>query len=482
VSFADAADLKRPRRSRSVAGIVAWIVTAIMAATVCYSVFRIPLQVTDSLIPMLDAQRTGSVVEAFGAGATNAGYFRPLRAAQIQALFELSNGHYFAAYKTFQAAGVVVVFVLFLLVLEVDSTARLAALLFALTVLMGLHTFRGSVWEAYPVNHSLEVVACCLLALVLARSRGGAWVDVVAVLTFVAATFTVESGVLVWIVIVSAWLAGARGISRRGVLIVTGLLAAYFVLRFTILHTGVPALSERGSGFGVRQLSPDELQRRFGSAPYVFYAYNVLSSIFTILFSEPRAGIWTIPAEFMRGRVATGTIINVASSTITTALIAWFVLARRRTWMRGQVDRDDQIGFISVAVIFANAAISYSYTKDEIMGPGGVFYALAAFVAAAWILRSANMPVQRLRIVSLAIVVAASGWVVRTAGLHYQMHVIAFYDRNEWVYVDDWLAGQKSAPTDAEGKAMVDRLRTDAIQRMTINPYLLSPRLEQWFR
>lgn len=461
---------------------MAWIVTAIMAATVCYSVFRIPLQVTDSLIPMLDAQRMGSVTGAFVAGSTNAGYFRPLRAAQIQALFELSNGHYFAAYKTFQAAGVVVVFVLFLLVLKVDSPERLAALLFALTVMMGLHTFRGTVWEAYPVNHSLEVVAFCLLALVLARSRGGAWIDILAALTFVAATFTVESGVLVWVVIATAWLVGAPGISRRGVLIVTGLLVAYFALRFAILHTGVPALSERGSGFGLRQLSPDQLQRRFGSAPYVFYAYNVLASLLTVLFSEPRAGIWTIPAEFMGGRIAAGTIINVVSSIITTALIAGYVLARRQSWIRRQLDRDDQIAIVSLAVIVANAVISYSYTKDEIMGPGGVFYALAAFVAAAWIVRGVNLPAPRLRIVTLAVFIAASGWVVRTAGLHYQMHVIAFYDRNEWVYVDDWLAGQKSTPATAEGKALVRQLRTDAIERMTINPYLLSARLEQWFR
>ena len=71
---------------------LAWTITAIMAATVCYSVLRIPLQVTDSLIPMLDAQRMHSVTGAFTSGATDAGYFRPLRAAQIQAVFELANG------------------------------------------------------------------------------------------------------------------------------------------------------------------------------------------------------------------------------------------------------------------------------------------------------------------------------------------------------------------------------------------------------
>jgi hypothetical protein len=456
-----------------------------MSATVCYSLLRIPLQVTDSLIPMLDAQRMPSVAAAFTSGATAAGYFRPLRAAQIQALFELSHGHYFLSFRGFQAALVVMVFALFVMVLEIDSMARAGALLFATTVLMGVHTFRGTVWEAYPVNHSLEIVAFCLLALLLARSKGGRWVDVAAAVTFVAAALTVESGLLVWVVIVAAWFTGARGISRRGVIVVTGLVAAYLALRFGYLGTGVPALSERSSGFGLRQLSPDELQQRFGAWPFGFYAYNVVSSMATVLFSEPRAGIWTIPLELTRGRIAGGTIINVVSSTVTTVLIAWFVVPRIRLWRERHFDRDDQLVVVSLAVIAANALISYGYTKDEIMGPAGVFYSLAAFVAIVEVISRADhwqtrrLPFQAL---ALALAIAASGWVVRTAGLHYQMHLMTFYNRNEWVYVDDWLVRQRQVPATDAGRALVRQLRQEAIDGATLNPYLLSPRLDQWFR
>jgi hypothetical protein len=487
-----------------------------MAATVCYSVLRIPLQVTDSLIPMLDAQRMSSVIGAFSNGATAAGYFRPLRAAQIQVLFELSNGHYYFAYKGFQAATVAVVFGLFVALLGVDSRPRVAALLFSLTVLMGLHTFRGTVWEAYPVNHSLEVVAFCLVALLLARSKGGDRVDAAAAATFLAAAFTVESGLLVWVVIVAAWLTGARGISRRGMVVVTALLAGYLAMRLGYLRTGLPALSERSSGFGLTQLDPPELQRRFGAWPYGFYAYNVLSSMFTVLFSEPRAGVWTAAAELSRGRIAAGTVINIVSSTVTTAIIGWFVATRgarpagattagdggaarttgyRGAWRDRALERDDQIVFVSLAVIVANAVISYGYTKDEIMGPAGVFYALAAFAAVAallsrpavavgWVPPSAVATRSGPAVGALAIILAitASGWVVRTAGLHYQMNLMTFYDRNEWVYVDEWLARQKSAPDTEAGKRLVRQLREDALEHATINPYLLSPRLDQWFR
>jgi hypothetical protein len=85
---------------------------------------------------------------------------------------------------------------------------------------------------------------------------------------------------------------------------------------------------------------------------------------------------------------------------------------------------------------------------------------------------------------ALAVIVAITvcGWVARTAGLHYQMHLMTFYDRNEWVYVDDWLKSQRSTPTTHDGQALVQRLREDALEHTTINPYLLSPRLDQWFR
>jgi hypothetical protein len=173
-----------------------------------------------------------------------------------------------------------------------------------------------------------------------------------------------------------------------------------------------------------------------------------------------------------------------------------FAQALRRG--RPEFDRDDQIVLVSCAVIIANAVISYSYTKDEIMGPAGVFYALAACVSVAALL---SRPVRRgadvgrlppsagamrggpaASALALILAMTASAWVVRTAGLHYQMNLMTFYDRNEWVYVDDWLVQQKSAPSTDAGKALVRQLREDAVEHAAVNPYLLSPRLDQWFR
>src|SRR2546422_5147121 len=79
----------------------AWGLTAIVTLSLCYSLVRIPLQVTDSLIPILDAQEHGSVSSALASSLKFRAYLRPLRMVQIQMLFELSHGHYFLAYKGF---------------------------------------------------------------------------------------------------------------------------------------------------------------------------------------------------------------------------------------------------------------------------------------------------------------------------------------------------------------------------------------------
>jgi hypothetical protein len=60
------------------------------------------------------------------------------------------------------------------------------------------------------VNHSLEVVAFCLLALVLCRSNGG-WGLTLGIAHLLAATFTVESGLLVWVVLAAGLADLVRG-------------------------------------------------------------------------------------------------------------------------------------------------------------------------------------------------------------------------------------------------------------------------------
>src|SRR5262245_30310346 len=152
-----------------------------------------PVQVSDSLVELLDAQESPSAYATFVRSLRTRAYLRPLRVAQIKALFDLANGHYRLAYRGFHAALLALAVFLFVRVLDLETWSDFAAAVFALTVFTGLHTFRGTVREAFPINHFLEIVVLCLIAVSLARSRGGWVIDAAAAAVFVVASLTLES-------------------------------------------------------------------------------------------------------------------------------------------------------------------------------------------------------------------------------------------------------------------------------------------------
>ena len=218
-------------------------------------------------------------------------------------------------------------------------------------------------------------------ALALREQSRWYW-DLLAIGLFVGSLLTVESGVLVWVICVAACALGARGVSRRAVLAMTACLLAYLVARTFVLDVGTPTLAERASGFGFRILEPSDLMARFEGRAWPFYVYNVLSSISTVLFSEPKGGVWRFVYELTTGTIHPWSAVSVASSSAATTLVAWFVW-RRRDRIRTRVfDDNDRLVGLFLVVLVANAVISFSYTKNIIMSPAGVFLGLAVSVAA----------------------------------------------------------------------------------------------------
>ena len=140
-----------------------------------------------------------SVLEQFSSWSQQGGVPAPDVLCRGEGLFDLANGHYWLVYRGFHALLACAAIGLFVRALRVRTWDDFAAAIFALTVFTGLHTFRGLVREAFPVSHFLQVAVLCLLALNLARSRGGWLVDVAAAATFAVASLTLESGLLVWV-------------------------------------------------------------------------------------------------------------------------------------------------------------------------------------------------------------------------------------------------------------------------------------------
>lgn len=73
---------------------VAYLVAGLIALAFSYDLMRIPVQVSDSLLEILGAQRSRSTWASFTDQLGGAAYFRPLRIAQIKLLFDLADGHY----------------------------------------------------------------------------------------------------------------------------------------------------------------------------------------------------------------------------------------------------------------------------------------------------------------------------------------------------------------------------------------------------
>jgi hypothetical protein len=460
----------------------AWAAAMLMAAAVSFSLLRIPIQVPDSLLVMLDARAAPSAALSNFMGER--GFLRPVYISQTRLLLDAAGGeHYFLVFRGFHAALVAVLFVLFVMAARVRTRTDFAAFTLGLLVLTGIHTFRGNVWEAYPVNHYLEIAVCSLAAFVLCQSRGGWWADLLALVLFIAASLTIESGLIVVVVILTARFVGLRGVSWTGTAFVMAALAGYFYLRFVYLGTGAPSLDERATGFGFGTLERGDIIPRFGDAPYMLYSYNLVSSVLSVLLSEPRSGTWEMTRRWMVGDVAPSVIVSWVSALTATGLLVWFAGVRFRVWLARRCEHADQLVLVCLAVTAANAVFCYTYTKDEIMSTAGVFYALAVFAASRTaITRFARVSRGTLRsaALTLLLLVCSASWAIRATGLHYHMYYAGYNSRNEWVAVEVWLREQRVEPTE-EGTRLIEELRSAAIEMPGLNPYFLPRWSERWF-
>jgi hypothetical protein len=432
--------------------------TVVVAIQVC----RIPVQVSDSVGNLLQVQRQ-PLSEVFLGQFSNGAYVRPLLWAQFKVAFEAAQGRETLMFKAIHVAQLVLLALLALRLMPVRSRPELAAAVLATLVLFGIHTFDGLVREAFPINSFLTVVLGVLAVLVLADGEPAWWRDATAAGIFVAAMLTIESGVLVAAAAVTARMAGMRGISWKGAGVVVLVLASYLVLRFAVLQAGSPALSERASGFGFRVLEPSELAARFGSNPLPFYAYNVMSSLVTVLLAEPRGGVWYATQGVAAGQMWPSWLwVNVLASAGVAALVSWGVPGALARWRNGTAGRNDRLLLVAVALLVANAVVSFGYTKDVIMSTGGVCFALAAYAATATLLSTAARPASRA--VYAMVAVGLVLWTARAAALPLRLEMQAARVRQEWQDVDAWLVRQHIAVASPQAHALVNRLRRAALR------------------
>lgn len=449
------------------------------------SVRRIPVQVSDSLDVIVAAASARSATALFlDASGWSGTTLRPLRYVQARWLLDLADATGLSYSTVFRGTHVVLTVLLvltFAACLRVDDWLDAAAAAFALTVFTGLHTFTAVLREAFPVNHYAEVALSALTVFALARRRQRAMAETIALLLLVVCLLVVESGVLVWLVIVACALLRMPGIGRRGAIAATLVLLLYAGARQQ-LDIVSPGLGGRGTGFGGRYLEPDELRARFGANPWPLYSYNVAGGALSTLFSEPRFGVYQLLQPLKDDGLSPVVPINIGSSALVTVGLALFIATRQRAWRRG-LDEDDRLALVGLLVVAASAAMCAAYIKDEIISTAGAFYALAAYAPARALLRWSGSTRHRLLAVAAATVfflAAAPLWAFRTVGSHFELRKTAFSLRNDWAGLllpderDRW-------PQDPTALALTRRFKEDALYRRATSPSFMPNWGDRWW-
>jgi hypothetical protein len=438
-----------------------------------YVLLDMPIQVADGYTNMIGLGQR-SLLDGVYSEFFQRSYLRPLLWGQQHVVYTLANGRYFEWFRGWHAVQVLLLVVLFIRLLRPRTIVDVAVLPLGLAILLGMHTFIGTVVEAFPINTFMTILLCTAGAADIALGPPQWWRDLAALVLFAFAALTVESGLLVWVVFVAAWLTGGRGVSRGAIVTLTVLCAGYFVLRFGVLDVGSPGLIERSSGYGFRSRDPQELVAMFGAEPWRFYSYNVVSSILSVLWSEPRAGVWDLTERVVdRVMFSRPMLVNVVASTLATGVLIRFAWMHRLRWRMRRFEHADRIVLIFAAVLVANGALSYGYTKDVMMSPAGVFYALAVTVATRELIGQAPRAAGVTVVLAVLMAAMSAAWAVRAVAVHVAVRQSGMAVREQWAYLDQWLETQQKSASDPAALALQRQLQDDAIVRHPGKPALM---------
>ena len=472
-----APQLAAPVDARAGAGPkwAAYGVALLVALGVGHFLLGLPIQVSDSFGNM--QRLSSSWADLLRDQFSQRAFLRPFLWAELKVVHDLSGGNYTPWFRGTHAVQVLALALMFVALLRPRTWRDAACVPLAFMVLLGIHTFFGTVREAFPVNTFMTLLLLCFATALVAFARYRWWNDVLVAALFVVAALTVETGLLVWVICVGAALLGARGVSRPGLVVLTVLLGAYFYARFAVLDVGAPDLMERASGFGFRILEPPELVDRFGSNPLPFYLYNVVSSMLSVLLSEPSSGVYGSTAAAMRGEVAPMMIVRGVASVGAVGLLGAFAWTRRRDWLSRQFDHGDRLVLLFGMVLVANAVMSYPYQKDTNMSPAGAFLAPAVFAAVRHFY--ARMPARMPAVSSAALVIAfavvSAAWSLRVLDMHGQLRQAAVTERLDWAYIDFDIADGSVRVPDEAAMRLKETLRYDALIARPAPPPLGRP-------
>ena len=314
---------------------------------------------------------------------------------------------------------------------------------------MAHQSFAGAIEGVYPYGVDILLVIAELYVLgvlILTKPSLGNSIAVCAVSLF--AILLNEKGGIVGATYIAGSILRMPGGSVRGAAFV---LAAYVAVILLRLNWFAMNVGDRG----------------FAEAPAQLL-FDFVAPALNVLISDPRFGKWrTFPQAFVWGYP--WAIITIATSLLILGIIlAW--VARRQTFTT-----ELKVAALLPVVLGCSAIFGPFSNKDYIPMVALPVYALTSFYAMRWFYAR--------HLVAGAVVgsMLFAGWSIRTVGLFYYMHRMA-YD-----YRDEWIDGERHARFNVYspviGRPILERLRAEATStRYTYTDDLIPAWLAPWLR
>lgn len=396
--------------------------------------------------------------------------FRPLYFAAVKLVHDLSGGPSVAAFRTIQMGFIVLDLSLLYLLFKPRSASSWFGFTMSVCCFIGLHTAIDNLTASTPLPFGPVVFALIVGTLLLLRRAPGRRIDIAAGVMSLAAVFLIEYGVvlgLMWMVAGLTRMGSARRSTAAWALAGLGVYAAIRLLTNAQPVPG-PFYSDTGYLFGTLSLSDQEAL--FGGRAWLLQIYNVVSTLLTVLLSEPRAGIYRALDSFVNdASIEPWQIIHWASSlAATTLVIVWAT-----KWNRLSDDARRTLA-LGVIVIGVNSLLGYLYTRDRIPVVAGMYYAVLVGLAAsaAWEHRSKLAASADRALLTVLLVVLGLSWASRATG------TILIARDQAWMARDEWTEFNQSGRSgDPDWDELTEALRQD-LQRQALDQELDDPRAD----
>ncbi len=335
-----------------------------------------------------------------------------------------------ALIKLLQIVPFLVLVVMLVAHLRPRSALDAVAAAVAVAVLVGNPGLRDNL--EIPLSYTIAGMPLALAAWIVVNREPAWWHLPGLILLALAATGFKEQGLVLMPLVIVAWWTRAPGASRAAAVSLGLLAVGYVVLR--LAWRGSWPMFEQAIGLGFGEIEPTEAVARFGSFPYLIYAYSSVSTIANVLFAEPTRGTFSIIRAIVGGQAETWQWIHLGSSAFMTALIGWWgIRALRRVRAEGWTV-EARAFLVLLVSLLACGALSFNYSRDRLGGMAVPFYALAAYYA--FRLAAARVSASgRLHMASAVagLLLLSAGWQIRAVETLERVRLTAYRNQVEWL-------------------------------------------------